>query len=238
MAFLVAGIFAHPVRSIALSVFRLPLVLLTRVTSTLAWLPQLPSLAADNAALRSELAARQLELVKLREIVRHLTQAEQLRQPIKGTPVSIIGRTLMPTEQTILVDKGAKDGLVPDGFLVNADGFVGRILEVYPMTSLAVLVTDVNSRIACLVERSRESGLLVGTGERLAQLIYVDLDGDVAVSDRLGTAGLEGALPKGILVGTVIRVVKDERKASLKAWVRPVVRLGQVEEVLYLPPAS
>ena len=112
------------------------------------------------------------------------------------------------------------------------------MIEVNPSSSVAMLVTDPNSRVACLVERSREAGLLVGTGGRLSRLIYLDLEADVAVTDRVVTAGFGGPFPSGLVVGTIVKLVRDEHSASATAWVRPAVRLTQLEGVLCVPPAS
>jgi len=232
---------SQPLRRGLLSVLRFPLVIVETVFSGLAWLPQLPTLAQENAALRSELATRQLEVIRLREAVRHLTRAPQLLSAVQhpsGTIASIIGRSFIPTEHLIFLNKGSRDGIVLDGVIVAAEGLVGRVLEVHPTTSTVLLVTDPNSRIACLVERSRETGLLVGTGQRLNQFIYLDLEADVTVDDRVVTAGLGGPFPKGLLIGTVVRVVQHEESGSMTAWVKPAVSLSQLEEVVCLPPAS
>ena len=150
----------------------------------------------------------------------------------------IIGRMTIPTQHIVILDKGARDGVVLDGVLLDMDGLLGRVLEVYPTTSLAILLTDPDSRIACLLERSREMGLLVGTGGSLCQFIYLDLEADVVERDRIVTAGLSGPFPKGILVGTVVKIVRDERSVQAFAWVRPAAQLNRLEEVLCLPPSS
>lgn len=238
--------FNRPFRGVTWAILRFPLSAVESLLSTLVLLPRLPSLVHDNAALRGEAAARQLELVRLRDELRRLTHAGSLLHAAKtssmgGTPetvASIVGRTLLPTEHTVIINRGTRDGMVPDTVLLAAEGVAGRVLEVHPKTSVATLVTDPNSRIACLVERSREFGLLVGTGGRFGELLYVDVDADVAVGDQIVTAGLGGAFPKGLLLGTVVKVVRDEQAAALSVWVRPAVRVNRLEEVLCLRPAS
>lgn len=232
----------RPLQGIAYTVFRLPLSIVESTLSVLMQLPQLPSLAHENVALRNELAMVKLELVRLRESVRHLTRASSLTRPFTTSSntivTSIIGRMMVPTQHVVMLDKGARDGLVADSVLLDLHGLVGRVLEASSTTSSAMLVTDPNSRIACLVERSRESGLLVGTGGTLCQLIYLDLEADVVEHDKVVTAGLGGPFPKGLLIGTVVKVVRDEQKTQAFAWVRPAVKLNQLEEVVCLLPSS
>jgi len=56
--------------------------------------------------------------------------------------------------------------------------------------------------------------------------------------DRVVTAGLGGPFPKGVLVGVVRKVIQKEQRGEAFAWVEPAVKLNQLEEVVYVPPAS
>lgn len=204
-------------------------------------LPQVPHLEIELARLRAALTQRQLDVVQLQEALRHQTRAARLQQAVEGTrgPVArVIGRTILPTEHVIVLDRGSREGVAREGVLVDVAGVAGRIVEVHPTTSLGSLLTDPNSRIACLVERSREGALLVGTGGLQGRLEYLDLDADVEAGDRVVTAGLGGSFPKGLLLGVVTKVQRDERNARVIAWVRPAVRVNQLEEVLCLPPSK
>ena len=233
---------AHqPLRQGILSVLRLPFVVVQSFLGALLHLPQVPGLSRERDGLRQELAAGQLELVRLRETVRRLTSANQLlaaHPDASGVVASLIGRSLIPTQHTVILDRGARDGVLRDSTLVDLRGLAGRVMEVHAATSVAMLVTDPDSRIAALVERSRESGLVVGTGGRLCRFIYLDEDADVQPEDRVVTAGLGGPFPKGLFIGTVVKVERDARQARAIAWIRPAVEPNQLEEVLCLPPAT
>ena len=155
-----------------------------------------------------------------------------------GIVASVIGRSPIPTRHTILLDHGQRDGLVEGGILLNGQGVIGRIIETSPRTSLAMLISDPDSRIAGLVERSRESGLLVGQGGGLCELIYLDAEADIVEGDRIMTAGVGGAFPKGLLLGIVSRVLRNTEAGTTSAIVRPAARLSQLEDVLCLRPSS
>lgn len=228
----------EPVRRSTLAVLRFPLTVLTTGVEILANLPRLPSLARDNASLRSELMQRQLEATRLREVVRHAEQAKALAaaMPSGGVLANVIGRSMIPTQQTLLLDRGERQGLVLGTVAVHVSGVVGRVTELHPTMALVTLLTDPESRVAGLIERSRETGLLVGQGHGSCEFIYLDANADLKEGDRIVTAGLGGPFPKGLLLGTVVRVVKDEGAGTVQASVRPAVRLGQVEEVLCLSP--
>jgi len=228
----------HPLRGVVLAVLRAPLTVVESAAQVLVLLPRLPSLAHELAALRGQLAAQQLEMRRLRETLRSTTHVASLTPPTpsgRGIWASILLPPLLPTQHLITLDRGAKDGVALDAILLGAEGLVGRVTEVYSTTSVAMLLTDPNSRIACRLERSREVGLLIGSGEPLARLVYLDAEADVVVGDQVVTAGVGGSVPKGLPVGTVVTVVGHPH-ASPEVWVRPAVKLGQVEEVLCVLP--
>lgn len=244
---LAAGLLARPLRVVTFTILRAPLVVAQQAIGVFVSLPQLPTFRHEHARLQTELAARQLELAHLREALRRFTKTRALTEavqqaglslPARTVVVSVLARPLSPMDHTIVLDRGTQQGLALDGIVLDAQGVVGRVLQVFPRTSVAMLLTDPNSRIACLVERSREHGLLVGSGQRLAQVAYLDLDADVVAGDQVVTSGPGGMFPKGLPLGVVASVTRDERRARLNVSVRPAARLSQVEHLLYVPPST
>ena len=227
-------------RRTTLSILRLPFTAARTFLAILVTLPRLPSLAQENAGLRSDLIARQLENAQLYEQLRQAQQASALRSTSAGRGVvaSVIGRSIIPTQHTVLLDRGAQHGLTLDTVVVDASGLIGRITEVHPETALVVLLTDPDSRVAGLVERSRETGLVVGRGGGQCELIYLNAQADLQEGDRVVTAGLGGPFPKGLLLGTVVRVFRDEALGTAWASVKPAAALSRLEDALCLPPGG
>ena len=225
-----------PARHLFLTVLRAPFRITTGTVKILLNLPSLPALSAENERLRHELTERESEVARLREAVRHGERAAVLQETAGGVGPSlvaqVIGRSAVPTQHTVLLDQGSRQGLSRDTILVDAAGVVGRVAEAHPSTALAMLLTDPESRVAALVERSRESGLLAGRGSGRCELIYLEIDADVQPGDRVVTAGLGGAFPKGLLLGIIDRVTRDQQAGTSTASVAPAARLGQLEEVL------
>ena len=231
---------SHPLQRVALTVFKSPLLLTRAVVVTIGKLPEVPRLEQENGDLRTQLSLQQLELVRLREAVRRMSRLEELTRVFTNQPsiiVSIIGRTIAPDDHMVILDRGVRDGVLANAVLLDARGLVGRVIESMPTTSSAMLLTDPDSRIACVVERSRELGLLVGTGGASCQLIHLDVEADVEVGDLVVTAGLDGPFPKGLIVGTISKIVREREDATASAWVRPSVNLRQVEEMRCLLPS-
>jgi rod shape-determining protein MreC len=79
---------------------------------------------------------------------------------------------------------------------------------------------------------------LIGQGHGFCEFTYLDVDSDIQEGDRIVTAGLGGSFPKGLLLGAVVKIVRDEQSGSAHALVKPAASLGRLEEVLCLPAAS
>ncbi|HEX9780607.1 MAG TPA: rod shape-determining protein MreC [bacterium] len=239
LAFLV---FQPQVRRAGLVVLRGPFTLTKSVVEALWMLPRLPELERENGLLRAALIQRQLELAGLREALRRTqteAELEALEGAQAGTVARVIGRAPFPGQQTVLIDHGARQGVGLGTVAINAGGMVGRVTELIGASSATVtLLTDPDSRVAAVIERSRENGLLVGLGRSACELRYLDSETDVKPGDRILTAGLEGPIPKGLRLGTVTAVRRDVEGGWATATIRPEARVNRLEEVLIVPAAG
>ncbi len=229
---------SEPARQTALSVIRWPFAAAKSAVQLLISLPVLPHLSQERDRLQADLIRQQEELARLREALRQSQQAQLLEaaHPVAaGIVASVIGRSTVPTQQTILLDKGRRHGLTPDSLILDASGVIGRVIDLQPEACLVLLLTDPDSRVAGLIERSRETGLLVGRGSGMCELIYLDIQADIQEGDRLVTAGLGGNFPKGLLLGTVVQVTRDEQSWATRALVKPAANFSRLEDVMCLP---
>lgn len=237
-SFTIVLVCSQPIRHATLDILRWPLTVLNGGLQVLRLLPQLPSLLESHHQLRAELLQNQLEMAQLREQVRAEREAQLLGAVSPaGVMAAVIGRSMLPMQQTVLLGKGRDHGVARDTAVIDASGVVGRVTGVSAATAVVTLLTDGDSRVAAMVERSRETGLLVGRARGLCELIYLELDADVREGDRIITAGLSEAFPKGLLLGTVTSVVRHDALGASSAWVKPAVRLGRLEEVWCLAAA-
>lgn len=242
MLLMAAAIVYHdPLRHFTIQLLRFPYRLVHGISYFLVHLPSLPALYHGQASLREQLIQSKLEITRLREMLRAsdaISSLLKVHPSRSGQMAEVIGRSLVPTQQTVLLNRGQQHGLQSDSVVVDTSGVVGRVLELYSNTCLVGLLTDTNSRVASLVERSRDMGLLVGRGQGTCELIYLDMQADIEPGDRILTAGLGGVFPKGLLLGTVERVMRDERSGTAQAKVILAAQLGRLEEVWCLPPAT
>jgi rod shape-determining protein MreC len=118
--------------------------------------------------------------------------------------------------------------------VVNAFGVVGRVVSVSPNYAKVLLIIDQNSAVDCLVQRSRDRGMLKGLMSEICKLDYVAKSCDVAVGDIVVTSGLGGVFPKGLPVGQVLTVKEMLGELFKDIEIRPAVDFSKLEEVLVI----
>lgn len=109
--------------------------------------------------------------------------------------------------------------------VLSENGVIGRIEQVGQMYSKIILITDINSKIPVVVERTRARGILSGDNTSIPKLVFVPLDAKLAIGDRVITSGVAGVFPPGLPVGKIISVEKNNIK------VKVVGNLDRVEYV-------
>lgn len=197
-------------------------------------------LARRNAELEKRLESAGKESVLREEEKRELVRLRRLldfRDALgeRAVTARIIGSDPSAPFSTLVIDRGATDGLREGAPVAAPAGVVGRILSVGEDHATVAWLADPRSRLSAYVQRTRVMGVLAGNGD-LCELKYIPPGEDVQVGDRVLTAGRGSVFPKGILVGTVKEVRKDG--LSLSAVVAPAVNLKRLEEVLVIPHSS
>ena len=118
------------------------------------------------------------------------------------------------------------DEKVKKGQVAMAEkGVVGRVDRVGINYARVILITDINSKIPVMVEKSRVRGILSGDNTNLPKLIFIPLDAGISVGDRIVTSGVAGVFPTGLPVGRVVSVRKGE------VTVKPFSNLEQLEYI-------
>lgn len=201
------------------------------------WFHQKKTLLNENDDLRREVAELKAERRDLEEILRENIRLRSLlrfteRQPYATLLAHVIGEEPTNSFRTILIDKGKKDRLDRGLAVVTADGVVGQIVRTASSTSQVLLMTDANSSVDVLIERSRAKGILTGWRGDMCQIKFLARTEDVKEGDRVITSGLGGVFPKGLDVGTVEEAEKKSWGIFRKAYVSPSVDFGKLEEVL------
>lgn len=194
---------------------------------------------AENRRLRAELHALALRLETLQEMAqenRRLQALLEMPAPAEGRlrAARVIGKDATNWFRSLLVDRGAGQGLERNAPVIAPQGLVGRVVDAAPFVARVQLVTDPVSSVSALVQRTRVAGIATGDGGPTLRLRYLPLLADVVVGDRVVTSGMGGVFPKGIPLGTVTALERRSGALFQEAVLEPAVDFSKLEEVLVL----
>jgi len=196
------------------------------------------TLAADNRKLRNALLLGEARLARLQAATAEnarlrglLGAAQRGRLDVQLAP--ILNIDLDPTRQRLILGAGQRDGVNVGQTVIDAGGVLGQIIDVKPLTSTVLLLSDPDHAIPVAIMRSGVRLVVYGRGDRLV-LTNIPLSSDIRVGDSLVTSGIGGRFPAGFPVGTITALRPDDSRAFLVGDLRPAARLDRGNEVLLL----
>ena len=178
---------------------------------------------SDLKAQNEELTAQVAELSEAQETASRLESLLGLQSTynLESTAARIIGESSDTWSRTVTIDKGSADGFAINMPVCNSAGVIGQIIEVSANTSTVRLITDENSGVSAMVQSTRAQGILQGQPDGTLRLEYVTTDADVQEGDIIVTSGIGGVYPKGLPLGTVSTVVREENATYYTITVTP-----------------
>ena len=198
----------------------------------------LRGLRRQNLALTDAVDELELELQVQRALAQQVGSLERLlrlRETVALPTLSarVIGTDSTPYFRTLTIDRGSDDGLRPDLAVIAPEGVVGRVVAVPASRAAQVqLLVDRNAAAGALIERTRASGVVVGTDtDGVLRMDYVSNLEDVRVGDRIVTSGVDRIYPGGFLIG-VVTAVQQGVGLYLVIHVDPTVEFSRIEDVL------
>ncbi len=178
-------------------------------------------------AERNKLLEAEATNQRLRELLEFRSQL-----PSGSVTAAVIGNSGSTWFHSFILNKGSADGVVKGMAVVSPVGVVGQVVAVTPRSSKVLLITDHHSGVDVVVQRSRARGIVSGSLDNGPGMKYVKRSEDVQEGDRLITSGLDGVFPKGLLVGTVVKVRKKSHGLFQYIGVALAADPSRVEEVL------
>jgi rod shape-determining protein MreC len=165
-------------------------------------------LTVQNQELRSELrkmqtwkeAALQLEQENARLLDLNKVRLDPRLTHITGVVQADSGS---PFRQSVLLNVGARDGIVDGWATVDGIGLVGRISGVGENTARVILVTDTSSRIPAVIQPSGQRAIIAGDNSAAPPIDFLENPDLVRPGDRVSSSGDGGVFPAGILIGQV-----------------------------------
>lgn len=167
-------------------------------------------LAEENAELRRRLDETRywrdlaLQLRDQREVYEQALNVES-QAVEERIGAWTLGDTDGPFVQSRLIGAGARRGVEDGDPVLNVYGMIGRVVETGQVSSRVLMLTDLNSRIPVMADRSNARAVLVGDNTAYPRLEFLTRDADLQDGDRIVTSGDDGRMPRGLPVGLAQR---------------------------------
>jgi rod shape-determining protein MreC len=190
------------------------------------------SLRDENSALREENEALQAEVQQFDSIqaeVDHLRELLNLEAPgdLPTVPARIGSPGASSYDLIRWINKGSDDGISMGDAVIDAQGLVGRVDQVFDGQARVRLILDPNVKVSVRDQVTNQTGIVTGDNTGLILRMFeadVVREGDVIV-----TAG--SRFPAGIVVGTVKETAADDAGFGLVSEVIPAVNVSRLDYV-------
>ena len=236
---------ASPLKNITLAVW-LPVQrsvswMIAFPENTLNAIRELKNLRQEVGRLQVEDQQLHLELSNHKSLESEVARLQSVLEiksklPHQAKITRIIAHDPSTWNNSFIIDLGSEDGVLPDSSVISEQGIVGRVLETTPKNSRVLMITDTDSSVAGIDERSRVTGVVVGTGSHELKYSYVEAGEDVQKDDLIVSSGLGGTFPKGYVLGTVVEKTVSENGLNTDIEIAPAVDFASLDYVFILPP--
>jgi rod shape-determining protein MreC len=211
------------------------------VTDFIQGVTEIGSLRAENERLKDqlrEMAREQQETVTLRREHEELTKLFGLSERLQLVTIGaeVISETPSNFEYSVVINRGAEDGIEVDMAVIGPEGLFGRVVRVSGASAVVQLIIDPDSAVPVRLAASGETGILEGRREHDLQLGLIDPNTTVRPGELVETSGLGGVFPPGIPVGVVSVATADEASLTKHVLVRPNVDFSKFPVVAVLRP--
>ncbi len=151
---------------------------------------------------------------------------------------NVITRSPDTWQDTLVIDRGAKDGLAVNMAVMSQNGLIGRVIEVNAASAKVELLTSTNQTsnhfpVRISTESGEAFGVLKGYDEKRKALVVEQLTGktDIKKEDVVQTSGLGGNSPADLMVGTVIEAESDSFGLDRSVYVKANAEIYNVTVV-------
>lgn len=202
---------------------------------------------AENEELREQVRQMESELDKVYRLQKENENLKKLLSFKEQFTQETVGCNIISKDSGILfeiftIDRGSKDGISVNDPVLNADGLVGRVSRVDLLSSKVVSIIDTESSVSARLSKSRDLVILRGDAELrtegLCRLDYVPPDVEISVGDKVETSGMSSLYPKGVIIGEIVQVIKNEGQFDYHAIIKPAVDFKRLEEVVVIKVGS
>jgi rod shape-determining protein MreC len=195
----------------------------------------------ENSILKKQISRLESDLSSMEEIRKENLRLKRLlsyteEQSYHKVMAQVVGWDSANEFKVIRLNKGTRHGIRTMAPVVTDQGLVGYVYRATENYADVLTILDQNNRVDIVVERSRTHGIVEGVFNFKCALKYITRNEPVEVGDKLITAGVGGIYPKGVKVGMITDITKENFGMTLSIEVVPSVDFDKLEEVMVMIP--
>jgi len=188
---------------------------------------------ANNDKLETEILVYKAQLQRMAELSAENLQLKSLlngAELVKNSVIvaELIGISPDPFHHVITINRGAAGNIREGLAVIDGEGLMGQVVEVFEQHSRVLLITDSRHALPIYNLRNNVRGIIEGSGDfQRLRLRHVSPTQDIQVGDTLLSSGLGQRFPSGYPVGTVSAINKDPGQAFIEVSVTPAAKVDR-----------
>jgi len=144
----------------------------------------------------------------------------------------VIAASVNGFRNELVINRGQKDGLAKDQFVLANESIIGTISKVGTRTAQVRLITDPASRIAVKIAKLNMDRIMQGNGKSSAKVQLVSTKYKIKVGNVVYAQKKPGFLSTPVIVGTVVqRKSNDENPLVWDITVKPACDIESLTDV-------
>ena len=152
---------------------------------------------------------------------------------------AVMSRTPSSWQQQLVINKGQTSGIKKNMPVLSGGGLIGRVAEVNKTNSKVELLSDTSessNRFSIVIngtDGKSVNGIITGYNARTNELIMGQVTSTAKIKKgaKVVTNGMGGVTPKGLYVGKVSRIGKDDYGLAKKVYIKPATNFNEINIV-------
>jgi rod shape-determining protein MreC len=201
-------------------------------------------LLQENNILRQRYLTDREQLLRLRALEAENKQLRKLLGAVKKIETKTAAKAVMaeilytprdPFSHKTTLNKGHQHNIKAGQIVVDDQGIIGQITQVYPWVSEVTLITDKDHSVPVQVVRNSLRSVISGAGKNNElELRYLSVNTDIQENDLLVTSGIGGVYPPGIPVAKVSKIDRNPADTFAHIISTPIAGVDRNRQVLIL----
>lgn len=210
----------------------------------ISFLSNLSNIKKENDELRTrveKLDAKVSQMEKEETELKRLRKLLDLSEKYSEYPsvgANVIGRGPGNWFDTIIIDKGTKDGIEEGMNVLSGDGLVGIVVEVQDRSSQIMSIINDESNVSAMSLKTSDICMVNGNEETIEEgyigIEDIDRNAKVAEGDEIITSNISSKYLAGLTIGKIKDIKLSDSKLSKTAKLEPAVDFKHLQEVLII----